>query len=215
MNCRRARHLLPLAAGGDLPGRKSGWLASHLKKCAGCREELRAYQAALSEMRSLASVEIQPDWPESEWRSVLKLATSQGLEKTRPVAGPFPRRLAWTMSSAIVLILAVGSLLILRNRAEREIQQPPSAAAVAKSKERTFSPKTGPAPLSSPELITPSPRPKAEGRRPLETEKMPAGQALQARSPKKQDVVNMVFVSPESGLTIHWVFNSEFEWKEK
>ncbi|MGB9004148.1 MAG: zf-HC2 domain-containing protein [Candidatus Aminicenantales bacterium] len=196
MNCHRAKSLLPLAAGGDLPGRKTGRLEPHLKKCAGCREELHAYQAALSEMRSLASMETQPDWPESEWRRIMQLAIAQGPEKTQQVFEHSNRRLAWTLGSALILMLAVGSVLIFRDRRDREILQPS-------------------APLSSPELKESSARPKAESQPPLRAEKISAGQAIKIQAPKKQDVVNMVFVSPESGLTIHWVFNSEFDWKEK
>jgi hypothetical protein len=43
----------------------------------------------------------------------------------------------------------------------------------------------------------------------------PVQPAFQAQAPQEQNITNLVFVSSESGLTIHWVFNSEFEWKEK
>jgi hypothetical protein len=215
MNCRKARRLLPLAAGGDLPPRKAGRLGSHLNICSGCRSELQSYRFALKSIKVLANREPQPDWTEGEWRSILQIATGRGLKKTRPAVGLFSRRLAWTMSSALVLILAVGSILILRNRMERGIRQPPSPATGAGSKERTSPAEPGPVPLASREFPSPSARPKVEGRLPPETAELPAGHTLRARSSTKQDVVNMVFVSPESGLTIHWVFNSEFEWKEK
>ncbi len=215
MNCRKARRLLPLAAGDDLPPRKAARLGSHLNICSGCRSELQAYQSALKGLKVLAHREPQPDWTEFEWRSVLQIATGRGLKKTRPAAGLFSKRLAWTMSSALVLVLAVGSILILRNKMERGIRQPPSPEAGAGSKERTSTAEPGPVPLASQEFPSPPARPKVEGRLPPETAELPAGHTLRARSSTKQDVVNMVFVSPESGLTIHWVFNSEFEWKEK
>lgn len=217
MNCRRAGGLLPLAAGGDLPPGKAGRLESHLKNCPRCRGELQAYRAALEEMKSLARAEPRADWPEAEWRAALELAAGRLRGKTGPAARPFSRRLAWTMGSAAVVILAVGSVLLLRNRAAREIRGVPAPVAEHASREPDAAAGIRPASPSLPAPKASSARPRTEPRRPPGAAESASGRpaGVETAPRRAQDVVNMVFVSPESGLTVHWVFNSNFDWKEK
>lgn len=219
MNCRKAERLLPLAAGGDLPPGKAGQLESHLKNCAGCRGEFQAYRAALEEMKSLARAEPRADWPEAEWRAALELAAGQRRGRTGPAARRFPGRLAWTMGSAAVVMLAVGSVLFLRNRAAREISEVPATSAEVASQEPIASSGIRPVFPSRPAQKSAAARPQLMPRRPPEAGESAFGSGRPAgveTAPRRaQDVLNMVIVSPESGLTVHWVFNNEFELKEK
>jgi hypothetical protein len=212
MTCRRARSLLPLAAGGDLSSARDKRLQAHLQECRDCRRELELYQKSLEEMKFLARTEVPADWPESEWRRIMQLAIAQSPEKTQQVFGNSHRRLAWTLGSAFTLLLLVaGAILLFRGRNEKDIPSFPAGTRAGRVEVKE------PAPQSNlePAFRQPAPGPQAAPERPAAVEGTPVQPAFQAQALQKQNITNMVFVSSESGLTIHWVFNSEFEWKEK
>jgi hypothetical protein len=211
MTCRRARPLLPLAAGGDLSSARDKRLQAHLRACRDCRQELELYQKSLEEMKSLARTEVPADWPESEWRAIVRRATSPGLGRRRPLF-PESRRLAWTMGAALALLLLAAVVILLdRGRSEKAIPpfSPGAPAGRVEAKKQTPQPR----PQSRPGQ--PAAGPKSVRQRPLPVAGRPVQPAVQAQASPKQSITNMVFVSSESGLTIHWVLNSEFEWKEK
>jgi hypothetical protein len=211
VNCRRVKRLLPLAAGRDLSSRQGSRLQAHLDRCPVCLKELNLYRKSLSEIKFLARNEVLPDWSESEWREMVRRATSQGQNWKRPFL-PEHSRLAWTLGSAFaLLLLAASAVLIFRGRNEKNIPPLPATPPAAKLEVN----KQVPQPNPEPRLRPPAPGPKIGPRQPPASERKPAHPALQAQAPQKQSVTHMVFVSSESGLTIRWVFNSEFEWKEK
>ena len=107
MNCRRARKEIPLLAGGDLAVRKAGKLEKHLRACADCRRELMEYRAALAGIKTVAEKDEVRDWPESEWKALIKNVISQKAEPRESVHKASPR-LAWAYGFAVLALLAVG-----------------------------------------------------------------------------------------------------------
>jgi len=198
MNCRRARSLLPLAAGSDLPTRLGSRLAAHLERCPACRKELETLRRALEELKTLAREEGRLEWPESEWRAVMQRLGPAKERKRRLSAFVF-RRPAWLWQVSLVLVAAAAALwLLLSERPDPEHSSfPPSGqnAAVVGPEEATF----------------PAPVPRAAEA--AEEHAFPVSRHP-SRPSARPSISNLVFVSGESGLTVHWVFNSEFEWKE-
>jgi len=211
MKCRRAKTLLPLAAGGDLSIRRDKHLQAHLHRCPDCRRELERYRKSLEEMKSLARTEALYDCSESEWRQMVRRAASLGLSRMRPSL-PESRRLARTLGPALTLLLLVaGAILLFRGRNEKDIPPFPAGTRVGRVEVKELAPQPSP----EPGLRQPAPSPQSAPVRPAPVEGTPVQPAFQAQAPQEQNITNLVFVSSESGLTIHWVFNSEFEWKEK
>ncbi len=75
MTCRKARKLIPLAAGDDLGPRRARAFRAHVEACPGCRKELEALRAALGAFRTAAREEGVPDWTEGEWKALMVRAT--------------------------------------------------------------------------------------------------------------------------------------------
>jgi hypothetical protein len=63
MRCRRARSLLPLLAGGDLPERSAATLLTHVEHCAACAAYLRELRHSQGLVASAAETDTPPPLP--------------------------------------------------------------------------------------------------------------------------------------------------------
>ena len=54
MNCRKAKQLLALHAGGDLSEAESGELLKHVNACPECAVELKGLKQSLTSVRTIA-----------------------------------------------------------------------------------------------------------------------------------------------------------------
>jgi anti-sigma factor RsiW len=114
MTCRKIRHLMPLAAGGDLGPRRARAFRTHVDACPGCREELEAYRATLRALRTAAKGEGVPDWTEGEWKALMVRATAaEGENGRRTAAGRpalWPRWAAASAAGILVGLVVLGVL---------------------------------------------------------------------------------------------------------
>jgi hypothetical protein len=115
MTCRKARKLMPLAAGDDLSPRRARAFRVHIEACPGCRKELEAFRAALMAFRTAARDEGIPDWTEGEWKALMVRATGGSPERRHGKAGsgsraPWPR---WATASALGALLGLVVLSVL------------------------------------------------------------------------------------------------------
>jgi hypothetical protein len=193
---------MALAAGGDLPRNKGLRLERHLASCKPCREEYAAYRESLDLAKSDAHRERTPDWKEAEWRRVMKAVLAQETEDRR-AATPLGRSWAWAAAGVVLVALVAGGFLILRKS-----PQPPVIARLSPSGDVVLPEQTPPPPAARPQAGAPS----------LQAEKTAATAsdltARPAAPSTAQPVMAMTFVSQETGLTIHWVFNDSFDYKE-
>lgn len=223
MNCRIICSWIALDAGGDLSSRRKARLEKHLAACPDCRAEKRRIEKSLALARKLAHEERTPDWADSEWRKLMGRATGQEIEGSKTAGARFPGW-AWAAGSALLLILIVGGTIVLRRGPSGKAVFMPAEQAVQES-----AAKPDKAPVSP---AVPSPAPlleakKAEGgslpAAPRAQESARAKEAATARpapaqtaaQPQSQTVMAMTFVSQDTGLQIHWVFNDAFNYKEK
>jgi hypothetical protein len=112
MTCRKARKLMPLAAGDDLGPRRARAFRAHVEACPGCRKELEALRAALGAFRTAAREEGVPDWTEGEWKALMVRATAggqDGREAKENVGGPA----AWSRLAAASAMGALLGLVVL------------------------------------------------------------------------------------------------------
>jgi hypothetical protein len=115
MTCRKARKLMPLAAGDDLGPRRARAFRVHIQACPGCRKELEAVRAALMAFRTAARDEDIPDWTEGEWKALMVRATGGSPDRRDGKAGfgsriPWPR---WATASALGALLGLVVLSVL------------------------------------------------------------------------------------------------------
>jgi len=115
MTCRKARKLMPLAAGEDLGPRRARAFRAHVGACPGCRKEFEALRAALGAFRTAAKKERVPDWTEGEWKALMVRATAGGrterdAEERAGGPAPWPR---WAVASALGALLGVVVLSVL------------------------------------------------------------------------------------------------------
>lgn len=115
MTCRKIRHLMPLAAGGDLGPRRARAFRAHVDACPDCREELEAYRATLRALRTAAKGEGVPDWTEGEWKALMVRATASAEQGGEAVAAgrpaPWPRWAAASAAGVLVGLVVLGVLL--------------------------------------------------------------------------------------------------------
>lgn len=112
MTCRKARKLMPLAAGDDLGPRRTRAFRAHVEACPGCRKELETLRAAIGAFRTAAREEGVPDWTEGEWKALMARATSggkDGREAKENVGGPA----AWPRLAAASALGALLGLVVL------------------------------------------------------------------------------------------------------
>jgi hypothetical protein len=208
MNCRRAGRMIPLYAGGELSGAKARRLEEHLEECSDCRKMQAEFRAALAGLRTAARRD-EPDWPEAEWKSLMRRIRTQPLPRRLSPLGMTPTR-AWAYGTAAVLLLAL-SIILVRTRIflPAGYQETETLASTEILPGRA---------LEFPENRIPRLRQdmpfrvQAESQRPLERQTLTAsatgGEAA-------QDLLSMTLVSQETGLKVHWTFNRNFEWKEE
>ncbi len=214
MNCRRARKEIPLLAGGDLAVRKAGKLEKHLQACADCRRELMEYRASLAGIKTVAEKDEVRDWPESEWKALIKNVISQKAEPRESVHKASPR-LAWAYGFAVLALLAgVGFLLrsvILKPKGipagpEKVIVKRIETPEAAPGQEKPQEPKKQKNQIAAP-VVTAKSR---------QTEPSPVQVAKTFGQPdlsKSQDTLSVTLVSKETGLKVTWIFDKNFEWK--
>jgi len=115
MTCRTIRRLMPLAAGDDRRPRRARAFRAHLDACPACREELRAFRAALAALRTAAKGEGVPDWTETEWRALM--ARTAGQSETGEAGQAAPARPAfrprWAAASAAGALIGLVALALL------------------------------------------------------------------------------------------------------
>jgi len=202
--------LMALAAGGDLPPNRGRRLERHLASCRECREEYAAFRESLDLARSEVRRERTLDWKEAEWRRVMKAVLAQEPEGRRAVTPRVPG-LAWAAAVAVFIALVAGGFFIFRKTPEATLIARPSHS--------------GDIVLPEPAPLPPAVQPRAEapkaqtGAQPLLAQKTaapaaPAPTGHPAAPSTAQPVTAMTFVSQETGLTIHWVFNDNFDYKE-
>ena len=209
MTHRRARSWMALAAGGDLPASKAHRLERHLGSCEACREGYATYRESLELAKSEARQERTPGWKEAEWRGVMKAVLSQAPDR-KLAATPRVPGLAWAAAGAILVALVAGGFYILRKTPQPQViarqnfsgdivlPEPVPAPPAIRRKAESPKPWTGAQPFLAQKPA--SPAPNLTGR--------------PAKPTTAQPVMAMTFVSQETGLTIHWVFNDSFDFKE-
>lgn len=112
MTCRKIRKLMPLAAGGDLPGRRARAFRSHVDACPGCRAELDRFRADLAAVAAEAKAAGAGGWREAEWSALMARVRREGAVRRRDATGfgPGRSRRGWAPASA--LGAAVGLALL-------------------------------------------------------------------------------------------------------
>jgi len=200
MTCRACRSLAALAAGGDLDGRKQQRWEKHLAACPDCRREFRQVQESLARVRSLARREQTPDWPEAAWRR----AVNRAVEQARRPAAPASLRLpGWAWAGAaglLVALIAAGVFVLKPGRAPRPAPERNLWADIILPETAPPAPaEPGTAPALRPRPAASSSRRPAAGQPALPPPRHPA-----------PTVTAMTFVSQETGLTVHWIFNDAF-----
>jgi len=217
MTCRKARRSAALMAGGDFVGRKAERLKRHLGRCAECRREYENIRAALESIKSIAREEAPLEWRETEWKELLGRVISQ--ETTlRKTALSSPRRHyvpGWGYTGVFLAVVAfvIGGL-ILKNERGKSVNIPvtqkepiviskaePSQAG--QKQEKT-------AAVRGPEI----PKPAVESARPQIQSLKASPKITRAEKTESGEIMTMALVSQDSGLTVYWVFNKNFEWKE-
>ena len=111
MDCRRAKEMLPLWVGQDLPDAVShAEVASHLEQCPDCEQQLRSLQSSLEVLQSCSSKSYEVEsrrpslWPElitqiSSWEKAPSYQRAQGQDRFN----------GWVPAS--VMALAVGLMV--------------------------------------------------------------------------------------------------------
>jgi hypothetical protein len=117
MRCSRAKNLLALHAGGDLPGRDVPALAAHLKQCPDCARAFEDMKRALKQVRTISEKAVPPPLPA---RFPDRLMKAMGAGKKDPERAVRPgllirRPAAVCGGIAILLLIASGIFFILRN----------------------------------------------------------------------------------------------------
>jgi len=123
MNCQKARRLLPLAAGSEIPQSKVSIVKDHLEKCQKCRNEYDAYLLSLEKIKEWLA-EDKKDWKEREWQEAVKRAIGEAEPKVSALA-PWPFKKVWAY--ALMTIFAVAlSLFVIRPSFFKEKAEPGS-----------------------------------------------------------------------------------------
>ena len=110
MNCRKARRLLVLEAGSDLPEKPKEKLKLHLQACPRCQREEALTRRIVLETRECLNKE-RLDWKESEWKKTIQEAVKEAeIKKNWLVPWSLRREWAFVLMTASVILL---SLLVL------------------------------------------------------------------------------------------------------
>jgi hypothetical protein len=103
MNCRKARRLIPLHAGGD-PVRGADALESHLAGCEACRRELDAFRASLQSLREAGRGPSPASRP-GFMAGVLRRSAASPAPSARPDRWLVPAAVAAAVAAAAVAAL--------------------------------------------------------------------------------------------------------------
>ncbi|HOW85550.1 MAG TPA: zf-HC2 domain-containing protein [Candidatus Aminicenantes bacterium] len=115
MTCRKARKLVPLAAGGDLRPRPAAAFRAHIDACPECRRELEAFRKALGTIREEAKAAGVAAWGEDEWSALVsRVRAGAAGERSRGAdrAGTAFRR-CWAAASALGVLAASAILYMM------------------------------------------------------------------------------------------------------
>jgi hypothetical protein len=217
MTCRKARSLTALMAGGDFVGRKADRLKKHLGRCAECRREYEDIRVALESIKSIAREEAPPEWRETEWKEMLGRVISQEATR-RKAALSSPRRHpvpGWGYAGAFLAVVAIVVIgFVLKNERGKSVnvpvtqKEPIVIAGVEPSQAGQKQEKT--ATVRGPEI----PKPAIESARPQIQSIKASPKITRAEKAESGETMTMALVSQDTGLTVYWVFNKNFEWKE-
>ncbi len=216
MTRHNSRRLMALAAGGDLTGRRRRRWEKHLADCAECRPEFYLYKKSIELAKSMARQEKTAEWSETEWRQVLDRAIAQDRKPERPAALRLPGW-AWAGASGLAIVLIAGGTMLLRRKpAPHPVPDHAQQADVVLPEKSSVIPiPSEPAPGSRTTVVAARPGPNgAHGTARLG--EIESGQtAAPAPPPPAPAVRAMTFVSQETGLTVHWIFNDSFNYEEE
>jgi len=217
MTCGKARRLTALLAGGDITGPKAARLKRHLESCAGCRQDFEDIKAALESIKSIAREEAPREWRDAEWKQVMGRvispeATMQKTALSSTRRHPLP---GWGYAGAFLAVVAIVVIgLVLKNERGKGviipvIQEEPVVSAKAEPPQAGQKREKA-AVVGGPNI----PKPANDSARP-QIQSTPARPKI-TRTEKDEsgETVTMAIVSEETGLTVYWVFNKNFEWKE-
>jgi len=201
MNCGRTRRLLPLFAGGDVPGRKARHVRKHLETCAECRRELEEYRKARSVVADAVRGTPVGDWTPGEWRAVMnRIADEKRAPRGKSVSTAGAPKWAPAFASAATLIVVVAVSLLLKDSPIKTAGTQPGLSAGERASLARESGE-GLLGVAAPGMAN---QPSASRR---------GGPTAAAPDSSKQDVLTMTLVSPDTGLQVVWVFNRNFDWK--
>ncbi|MBM3312493.1 MAG: zf-HC2 domain-containing protein [Candidatus Aminicenantes bacterium] len=195
MNCRKAKSHLPLLAGGELGGRKTRALRSHLDLCPACRAEAADFRAALDRARSSAAEGAALDWTESEWRRMM-----DGIIASPPAANTVRR--AFSLKPALSAAAAFCLVVLGTQYAFRQLLRTPRLSAPGARRE---------AAAVRPDSLPAFDRASLAALADVAGLRDPAFPDL---SSGKQDIPALTIVSPESGVKIVWFFNENLDMEE-
>jgi hypothetical protein len=208
MNCPRAGKMIPLFAGGELSDKKARRFERHLEECADCRKILQEFRDALAALRAAAQRD-EHDWPEAEWKSLMKQIGTQPPPRRAVSLGmrPIP---AWAYGAAALLIVGLA-LVFLRTRLFHPGPVQPTEILASTEIQPGRSLEFADSRFSLLRQDIPF-RIRTKRSRALEPEGLIASSAGGKTS---QDMLSMTLVSQETGLKVYWTFNRNFEWKEE
>ena len=111
MNCAKARELLPLYAGGDIPQDEVAALEQHLQQCSDCAAELAALKQSLAALPRLAEKDRPDPLPEDFAWQVQAAAERRA---SAPVKGAWRRHLRrWRPQVSLTGVAAVVLLALV------------------------------------------------------------------------------------------------------
>ena len=110
MKCKKARRLLPLLVGSDIPHSKGAAVRAHLEECPECRSEYETYVLSLEKTKEWLK-EDSKDWEDWEWQAVLRGVRKEKVPKASPFA-PWPFQKAWAYALMAVFAVALALFVI-------------------------------------------------------------------------------------------------------
>lgn len=110
MNCKKARRLLPLIIGSEIPQSRISAIKAHLEECPECRKKYDSYVKSLKKTKEWLE-EDRKDWEEKEWQAVIRRAVKEEKPEVSPLI-PWPFKKAWAYTLMAVFVLALTLLII-------------------------------------------------------------------------------------------------------
>lgn len=115
MTCSKAKKLMALYAGSDLPERRTRAVGAHLDSCPACRKELEGYRRALAQVKAAAGAELPPDWSNGQWQALMARVMGEATERRKEKAGRFKSvpRARWAVASGAAAALVLAAVMLL------------------------------------------------------------------------------------------------------